>query len=86
MVPETITVAELAHKMSVKAAEVIKALMKLGSMVTINQVLDQETAMIVVEEMGHKAKPPRSTTRKPSSRNRRGERRRSCCRARRWSP
>jgi translation initiation factor IF-2 len=49
VVPETITVAELAHKMSVKAAEVIKALMKLGSMVTINQVLDQETAMIVVE-------------------------------------
>jgi translation initiation factor IF-2 len=56
VVPETITVAELAHKMSVKAAEVIKALMKMGSMVTINQPLDQETAMIVVEEMGHKAK------------------------------
>ena len=55
-VPETITVADLAHKMSVKAAEVIKALMKLGTMVTINQVIDQETAMIVVEEMGHKAK------------------------------
>jgi translation initiation factor IF-2 len=55
-VPETITVAELAHKMSVKAAEVIKTLMKMGSMVTINQVLDQETAMIVVEEMGHVAK------------------------------
>ena len=53
-VPETISVADLAHKMSVKAAEVIKALMKLGSMVTINQVLDQETALIVVEEMGHK--------------------------------
>ncbi|WP_124949403.1 translation initiation factor IF-2 [Sulfuriferula thiophila] len=57
MVPETITVAELSHKMSVKAAEVIKTLMKMGSMVTINQVLDQETAMIVVEEMGHVAKP-----------------------------
>ena len=56
VVPETITVADLAHKMSVKAAEVIKALMKLGQMVTINQMLDQETAMIVVEEMGHKAK------------------------------
>ena len=56
-IPETITVAELAHKMSVKAAEVIKALMKMGTMVTINQPLDQETAMIVVEEMGHKAKP-----------------------------
>jgi len=54
-VPETITVAELAHKMSVKASEVIKHLMKLGQMVTINQVLDQETAMIVVEEMGHVA-------------------------------
>ncbi len=54
-VPETVTVADLAHKMSVKAAEVIKALMKLGQMVTINQVLDQETAMIVVEELGHKA-------------------------------
>jgi translation initiation factor IF-2 len=54
-VPETITVAELAHKMSVKASEVIKQLMKLGQMVTINQPLDQDTAMIVVEEMGHKA-------------------------------
>jgi len=56
-IPETITVGELAHRMAVKAAEVIKALMKLGSMATINQVLDQETAMIVVEEMGHKGKP-----------------------------
>ena len=54
-VPETITVAELAHKMAVKAAEVIKLLMKMGTMVTINQVLDQETAMIIVEELGHKA-------------------------------
>jgi translation initiation factor IF-2 len=54
-VPETITVADLAHKMSVKAAELIKSLMKLGQMVTINQVLDQETAMILVEEMGHRA-------------------------------
>lgn len=54
-VPETITVADLAHKMSVKATEVIKQLMKLGQMVTINQVLDQETAMILVEEMGHTA-------------------------------
>ena len=57
MVPETITVAELAQKMSIKAAEIIKTLMKMGSMVTINQVLDQETAMIVVEELGHKATP-----------------------------
>jgi translation initiation factor IF-2 len=54
-VPETITVADLSHKMSIKATEVIKYLMKLGQMVTINQVLDQETAMILVEEMGHKA-------------------------------
>ena len=54
-VPETITVAELAHKMSIKASEVIKVLMKLGQMVTINQPLDQDTAMIVVEEMGHMA-------------------------------
>ncbi|HOY35488.1 MAG TPA: translation initiation factor IF-2 N-terminal domain-containing protein, partial [Piscinibacter sp.] len=51
-IPETISVADLAHKMSVKASEVIKQLMKLGQMVTINQQLDQETAMIVVEEMG----------------------------------
>ncbi len=56
MVPETITVGDLAHKMSVKAAEVIKVLMKLGSMATINQALDQETAMIVVTEMGHVAR------------------------------
>jgi translation initiation factor IF-2 len=54
-VPETITVAELAHKMSLKSSEVIKQLMKLGQMVTINQPLDQDTAMIVVEELGHTA-------------------------------
>ena len=54
-VPETITVSELAHKMSVKASEVIKVLMKMGQMVTMNQPLDQDTAMILVEEMGHKA-------------------------------
>ena len=56
LIPETITVANLAQKMSVKAAEVIKTLMKMGTMVTINQVLDQDTAMIVVEDMGHLAK------------------------------
>ncbi len=56
MVPETITVADLAHRMSVKAAELIKTLMKLGTMATINQVLDQDTAIILVEEMGHTAK------------------------------
>jgi len=55
-VPETITVAELAQKMSVKAAELIKVLMGMGSLVTINQVLDQETAAIVVEELGHTVK------------------------------
>ncbi|MGL4668883.1 MAG: translation initiation factor IF-2 [Saezia sp.] len=52
-VPETISVADLSHKMSVKATEVIKALMKMGQMVTINQQLDQDTAIIIVEEMGH---------------------------------
>jgi len=56
VVPETISVSALAQKMSVKAADVIKVLMKMGSMVTINQMLDQDTAMIVVEEMGHIAK------------------------------
>ncbi len=55
LVPETITVADLAHKMAVKSGEVIKKLMSMGMMVTINQVLDQETAIILVEEMGHKA-------------------------------
>ena len=54
LVPETITVADLAHKMAVKSGEVIKKLMGMGMMVTINQVLDQETAIILVEEMGHK--------------------------------
>ena len=56
-VPETITVAELANKMAVKAAEVIKAMMTMGVMATINQLLDQDTAILVVEEMGHKANP-----------------------------
>ena len=54
LIPETISVADLAHKMAVKATEVIKTLMGMGMMVTINQVLDQDTAIIVVEEMGHK--------------------------------
>ena len=53
LVPETISVADLAHKMAIKATEVIKVLMKMGLMVTINQVLDQETAMIAVSELGH---------------------------------
>jgi translation initiation factor IF-2 len=59
VLPETITVAELAQKMSVKAAEVIKTLMQMGTMVTINQVLDRDTAAIVVEEMGHVVKEAR---------------------------
>jgi len=56
LIPETITVAELAQRMSVKAAEVIKAMMNLGSMVTINQPIDADTAFLLVEEMGHKPK------------------------------
>ena len=56
-IPETITVAELAQRMAVKAPEVIKVLMGMGAMVTINQVIDQDTAVLVVEEMGHTAKP-----------------------------
>lgn len=55
-VPESITVADLAQRMSIKAVEVIKVMMGMGAMVTINQTIDQETAMLVVEEMGHKAK------------------------------
>ncbi|KEA64913.1 Translation initiation factor 2 [Marinobacterium lacunae] len=56
-IPESITVAELAKKMSIKAAEVIKVMFKMGAMATINQVIDQDTAILVVEEMGHVAKP-----------------------------
>lgn len=56
-VPESITVADLAQKMSVKAAEVIKTMMGMGAMVTINQLLDQDTAILLVEEMGHVPKP-----------------------------
>ncbi|MBI5461934.1 MAG: translation initiation factor IF-2 [Gammaproteobacteria bacterium] len=55
-IPETISVAELAQKMSLKATDLIKTLMKMGTMVTINQMLDQETAAIVVEDLGHKVK------------------------------
>jgi len=55
-IPETVTVADLAQKMSIKATDLIKAMMNLGSMVTINQVIDQDTAAIVVEELGHKPK------------------------------
>ena len=56
-VPDTITVGELAKSMAVKAGELIKVLMNMGTMVTINQPLDQDTAILVVEEMGHTAKP-----------------------------
>jgi len=56
-IPETLTVAELAQRMSVKAAEVIRVMIKMGAMVTINQPVDQDTAILVVEEMGHKPKP-----------------------------
>ncbi len=55
-IPESITVADLAQKMSVKGTEVVKVMMNLGSMVTINQTIDQDTAAVVVEEMGHKPK------------------------------
>ena len=54
IIGETITVAELANKMAIKATEIIKTMMKMGEMVTINQVLDQETAQLVAEELGHK--------------------------------
>ncbi|MDO4626887.1 MAG: translation initiation factor IF-2 [Pasteurellaceae bacterium] len=54
VIGETVTVAELANKMAVKATEIIKTMMKMGEMVTINQVIDQETAQLVAEEMGHK--------------------------------
>ncbi|HET7587856.1 MAG TPA: translation initiation factor IF-2, partial [Gammaproteobacteria bacterium] len=56
-IPETITVGDLAQRMAVKATEVIKVMMGMGAMATINQVIDQDTATLVVEEMGHKAKP-----------------------------
>lgn len=54
--PESITVADLAQRMKVKAAEVIKVMFNMGAMATINQVIDQDTATIVVEEMGHTVK------------------------------
>jgi len=60
--PETVSVAELAQKMSIKAAEVIKVLMQMGTMVTINQVLDRDTATLVVEEMGHVVKEAKPTS------------------------
>ncbi|HMA99268.1 MAG TPA: translation initiation factor IF-2 N-terminal domain-containing protein, partial [Wenzhouxiangella sp.] len=56
-IPETITVGDLAKLMAVKAGEVIKTLMGMGSMVTINQPLDQDTAILVAEEIGHAARP-----------------------------
>ena len=61
-IPETITVGELAQKMSIKATELIKTLMGLGMMVTINQVVDQDAAVIVVEELGHVARPVKESS------------------------
>lgn len=61
-IPETVTVADLAQKMAVKGGEVLKRMMRLGVMATINQTVDQETAQIIVEEMGHKPRPVRSET------------------------
>jgi translation initiation factor IF-2 len=83
-VPETISVADLAHKMSVKASEVIKKMMKLGQMVTINQQLDQETAMIVVEEMGHKALAAKLDDPEAFSEEEEAAAGGEPCRARRW--
>ena len=60
-VPETITVADLAQRMSVKAREVLKTLMQMGEMATVNQHIDQETAMLLVEEMGHTPKAVKDT-------------------------
>ncbi|MBN1238574.1 MAG: translation initiation factor IF-2 [Gammaproteobacteria bacterium] len=60
-IPTTITVAELAQRMAIKSSELIKALMRMGMMVTINQALDQDTATLLVEEMGHTAKPLKET-------------------------
>lgn len=60
-IPESITVADLARKMSVKAAEVIKVMMRMGAMATINQLLDKDTATLVVSEMGHNPKPMQTT-------------------------
>ncbi len=60
-IPETITVSDLAQRLAVKGTEVIKTLMGMGMMVTINQVIDQDTAVLVVEEMGHTAKPLKET-------------------------
>ncbi len=57
LVPESISVSDLAQKMAIKAAEVIGVMMKMGVMATINQILDQDTAILVVEEIGHEAKP-----------------------------
>ena len=60
-IPETISVSELSQRMALKSTEVIRALMNMGMMVTINQVIDQDTATLVVEELGHTAKPLRET-------------------------
>ncbi len=56
-VPATIVVSDLAQKLAIRATDIIKAMMKMGMMVTINQSIDQDTAMLVAEELGHIAKP-----------------------------
>ena len=56
-IPESIAVSELAQRMAIKGNEVVKVLFNMGAMVTINQVIDQDTATLVVEELGHIAKP-----------------------------
>ena len=62
LVPESISVSDLAQKMAIKAAEVIAVMMKMGVMATINQIIDQDTAILVVEEIGHEAKPMDATS------------------------
>ncbi len=65
-IPENITVGDLANRLAIKSGELVKMLMKMGVMATINQVLDQDTAVLVVEEMGHKANPVRESDREES--------------------
>jgi RNA-binding protein YhbY len=82
---EAMTVGELAQKMAVKATEVIKVMMNMGVMATINQMIEQDTAVLVVEEMGHTAVLRKENIIEDDLQ---GERtlRSKCCRVRRWSP
>ena len=83
-VPESIIVSELARKMSVKAAEIIKVLMQMGVMATINQVLDQDTAILVVEEMVTSPGPNRKIRSRKNSSSRSRKSRVKNCRAHPW--